>query len=238
MTDAPTANEIPVEGTHDIAQSRESGKLRVLVACEFSGTVRDAFRALGHDAWSCDIIDADPKSDRHYKTDVGNVLNFGWDLLIGHPPCTYLCNSGIKHLYIDGRKENGRDHDRWENMRGAAQFFNILKSAPIPYIAIENPFPHPYATELIGKSTQKIQPWEFGHGETKETHLWLKNLPPLFPTDIVQGRENRIHKMAPSEDRGKQRSVFYPGIAAAMADQWGDFVMSRLPAPPEQENGK
>ena len=222
--------------------------LRVLVACEFSGTVRDAFRSLGHDAWSCDLDDETTNTGYHFQGNVTDVLGTGvvsshhknpynWDLMIAHPPCTYLCNSGIKHLYIDGRKENGRDEERWQNMRWAAMFFNELMSAPIPYIAIENPFPHPYATELIGRSTQKIQPWEFGHGETKETHLWLKNLPPLFPTDIVQGRESRIHKMAPSEDRGKQRSVFYPGIAAAMADQWGDFVMSRLLAPPEQENG-
>ena len=207
--------------------------LRVLVACEFSGTVRDAFRALGHDAWSCDLDDETADTGYHFQANAleiaygGKHWGYDWDLMIGHPPCTYLCNSGIKHLYIDGKKENGKDPERWENMRQATAFFNDLMNAPIPYIAIENPFPHPYATELIGRSTQKIQPWEFGHGETKETHLWLKNLPPLFPTDIVQGRESRIHKMGPSDDRGKQRSVFYPGIAAAMADQWGDFVMSR-----------
>lgn len=189
--------------------------MRVLVACEFSGVVRRAFRAKGHDAWSCDLLPTETKSKKyHLQCDVADIVNDDWDLMIAHPPCTYLCNSGVRWLH----EQKGR----WKKMRDAAMFFNLLLTSDIPKIAVENPIPHRYAVKHIGETyDQKIQPWQFGHGETKSTCLWLKGLPHLKPTDIVEGREQRIWKMAPSEDRGKLRSITYKGIAKAMADQWG-----------------
>ena len=200
--------------------------MKVLIACEFSGVVRDAFRAKGHDAWSCDFEKCLRDSQYHIKTNVECLRPLGeraWDLMIAHPPCTYLCNSGVRHLYKNGKKENGVDLDRWRKMINAAKFFIRLNSWPVKRIAIENPIPHFHARDWIGDYTQLIQPWQFGHGETKATCLWLKNLPKLKPTNIVEGRENRIHKMPPSKDRGKLRSIFYTGIAEAMAEQWGDL---------------
>jgi hypothetical protein len=187
----------------------------VLVACEFSGVVRDAFRARGHDAYSCDLLEGN--SDYHYQEDVFHHLNTvdKYDLMIAHPPCTYLCNSGVRWLHTqEGRREK---------MIEAAKFFDKLLTWPgIDKIAVENPIMHKYAREIVGKKQdQVIQPWQFGHGETKATCLWLKNLPPLVPTDIVDGREARIHKLSPSKDRGMLRSITYKGIAEAMASQWG-----------------
>jgi hypothetical protein len=212
--------------------------MRVLIACEFSGIVRDAFAARGHDALSCDLLESESparENARHFQGDVGLLLNnysrlrwLGpfwepqWDLLIAHPPCTFICNSSSKHLYLDGKKANGRDPQRWADMAAAAHFFKVLLDAPIPKIAIENPVMHGHAQKLIGqKQTQSIQPWQFGHGEIKRTCLWLKNLPPLTPTKIVAGREARVHRMPPGPDRWKERSRTLKGIAAAMAAQWG-----------------
>lgn len=187
--------------------------MRVLVACEYSGVVREAFAARGHDAWSCDLLPTEIPGN-HYQCDVLSILDQDWDLMIGHPPCTYLCNSGVSWLH----KREGR----WELMREGAEFFKVLLNAPIPKIAIENPIMHPHAKAIIGQSvSQIIQPYHFGHGESKATCLWLKNLPPLMATLIMQERVQRLHRLPPSAERWKERSKTYPGIAAAMAAQWG-----------------
>ena len=181
--------------------------MRVLVACEFSGIVRDAFLAKGHDAWSCDLLLTERKGP-HIQDDVLKHLNEKWDLMIAHPPCTYLAVSGAR--WFSNRKLEQQD---------AMRFFLKLAHANINKICIENPIG--IMSTYWGKPDQIIQPWQFGHGETKATCLWLKNLPKLFPTNIVNEREHRIHKMAPSKDRGKNRSRTYQGIADAMAEQWG-----------------
>lgn len=186
--------------------------MRVLVACEYSGIVREAFRRLGHEAWSCDLLPTEIEGN-HIQGDVLKILNDGWDLMIAHPPCTRLANSGVQWL----QKRN-----LWDEMRDGALFFKAFLDAPIKKIAVENPIPHKYAIEIIGRNyDQKIQPWQFGHGETKATCLWIKNLPPLEPTNIVDGREQRVWKLPPSVDRWKDRSRTYTGIADAMASQWG-----------------
>lgn len=180
--------------------------MRILVACEFSGTVRDAFAALGHDAWSCDLLPSET-SGNHIQGDVLSVITQGWDLMIAHPPCTHLAVSGA----------------RWMEKKGqlvfdALDFVRALMAAPIDRICIENPVS--IISSRIRKPDQIIQPWQFGHGETKATCLWLKGLPSLKPANIVEGRENRIHRMPPSADRWKERSRTYKGIAQAMANQW------------------
>ena len=180
--------------------------MRVLVACECSGVVRRAFRALGHAAFSCDIVPADDNGE-HFQCDVLDVLNDGWDLMIAHPPCTHLAVSGARWF---------KNKEREQAM--ALAFVNLLMDAPIPKIAIENPVS--ILSSHIRKPDQIIQPWQFGHGETKATCLWLKNLPKLTPTNIVEGRDNRIHRMSPRSDRAKLRSQTYAGIAQAMAEQW------------------
>lgn len=193
--------------------------MKVLVACEFSGVVRDAFKARGHYAMSCDLLETESPG-LHYVGNVMDIIDVGWDLMIAHPPCTYLTNSGVRWLY--GGKGTVRDEDRWAKMEEAAYFFKALLDAPIPHIAVENPVMHGYATEIIGsKATQIIQPWQFGHGEIKGTGLWLKNLPPLVPTNIVDGRKPRVHYASPGPNRWKERSRTYTGIAEAMAEQWG-----------------
>jgi hypothetical protein len=182
--------------------------MRVLVACEYSGAVRDAFRARGHDAWSCDLLPTE-RPGPHYQEDVREVIaDMQWDLMIAHPPCTHLAVSGAR-WWKDKLFEQGE----------ALDFVRFLMDAPIPRIAIENPVSK--ISTAIRKPDQIIQPWQFGHGETKATCLWLKGLPKLVPTDIVDGREARIHKMPPSADRWKERSRTYQGIADAMAAQWG-----------------
>ena len=191
--------------------------MKILIACEFSGVVREAFRKKGHDAWSCDLLPSDIASPYHIQDDVLKHLNEGWDMMIAHPPCTYLSNSGVRWLYNSDKTKN---EERWENMRTGREFFLKLLNADIPRVAVENPIQHKYAREKIRKPDQIIQPWQFGHGETKATCLWLKNLPKLIPTNMVSGRENRIHRMPPSSSRGYLRSVTYQGIADAMADQW------------------
>ena len=192
--------------------------MRVLVACEFSGVVREAFRAKGHDAWSCDLLPSDDDSPYHYQQDIMKLLfnqyelhdgpGSYFDLMIAHPPCTHLAVSGAR-WFKDKQKEQAE----------ALEFVRLLLDAPIQKIALENPVS--IISSRIRKPDQIVQPWMFGHGETKATCLWLKNLPLLKPTDIVEGREPRVHKLPPSEDRWKLRSITYKGLANAMAEQWG-----------------
>ena len=191
--------------------------MRVLIACEYSGTVRDAFISLGHDAMSCDLLPTDSDGP-HYQGDVFDIINDGWDLMIAHPPCTHLAVSGARHFAE--KRADGRQQE-------AIDFFMTLARADIPRIAIENPVC--IMSSVWRKPDQIIQPWQFGHGETKATCLWLKGLPLLNPTNIVEGRADRIHKMPPSADRWKLRSITYQGIADAMASQWG-ACNPRLPA--------
>jgi len=182
---------------------------RILVACEFSGTVRDAFKARGWDAWSCDLLPTETPG-QHIQGDALTILADGWDMMIAHPPCTYLCASGLHW--------NKRRPTRATQTEEALGFVRRLLDAPIARIAVENPIG--CIATRIRPADQIIQPWQFGHGETKATCLWLKGLPKLQPTNVVSGRENRIWRMPPGKDRWKQRSLTYQGIAQAMADQW------------------
>uniref|UniRef100_A0A6M3JBJ9 Putative methyltransferase n=1 Tax=viral metagenome TaxID=1070528 RepID=A0A6M3JBJ9_9ZZZZ len=183
--------------------------MRILVACEFSGIVREAFRKRGHDAWSCDILPTEIPGN-HIQGDVLEIINDDWDLMIAFPPCTHLAASGarwFREKRKDGRQQKGID------------FFMELVSAPMGKIAVENPVG--IMSTIYRKPDQIIQPWMFGHGESKATCLWLKNLPILKPTNIVDGREGRVWKLPPSPDRGKLRSRTYQGIANGMSNQWG-----------------
>jgi hypothetical protein len=199
---------------------------RILIACEFSGTVREAFKARGWDAWSCDLRPTEIPG-QHIEGDVIPVLSQNWDMMIGHPPCTHLSNSGAR-WGVDHwvkRKNGNRWHDgsAKRKARGeSVEFFKTLLNAQIPRICLENPMS--MAFTLVAPMTQIIEPWQFGHGEKKQTWLWLKNLPPLLPTNIVDRRESRIHKMPPGPEREKERSKTYPGIAKAMADQWSNLA--------------
>jgi len=193
--------------------------MKVLVACEFSGVVRDAFRKKGHDAWSCDLLPNESKY--HYECNIFKVIHLGFDMMIAHPPCTYLCNSGVSWLH--------KDPKRWDSLDKGALFFKQLLNADIPKICVENPIPHKYAIERIGqKYTQIIQPWMFGHKEKKATCLWLKGLTKIKPTNNVKeetdalpkNKQQRLHYLPPSKDRWKLRSITYQGIADAMAEQW------------------
>jgi hypothetical protein len=194
--------------------------MKVLVACEYSGVVRDAFIKKGHDAVSCDLLPTDMQGP-HIQGDVLKILDKGWDLMIAHPPCTYLCNSGVMWLH--------KDKSRWQKLEEAIAFFNVLRTADIPKIAVENPIMHKYAKAHIPHQTQVIQPYMFGHPEKKATCLWLKNLVPLIETKNVKEemlklpkREaQRLHYLPPSKDRWKLRSTTFQGIANAMAEQWG-----------------
>jgi hypothetical protein len=182
--------------------------MRVLVACEFSGVVREAFRARGHEAWSCDLLPADDGSPFHYQIDARAAWALEpFDLMVAHPPCTHLAVSGARWF-----------KDKTLEQAAALQFVRDLMAAPIPRIAIENPIS--IISSRIRRPDQIIQPWQFGHGEVKATCLWLKNLPRLTPTSVVTGRYARVHREPPSPDRWKKRSVTYQGIADAMADQW------------------
>ena len=204
--------------------------MKILVACEYSGRVRSAFRDMGHDAWSCDLLAAEDDSSYHIHGDVLSVLNHNWDLMVAHPPCTYLTNSGVSWLH--------KRPERWELLKAAAAFFKALLDAPIPKIAIENPIMHKYAKDLIGgvKQSQVIHPWMFGHAEQKATCLWLKNLPLLMPTNNVKAQmmqlpdneRQRLHYLPPTPDRWKERSRTFTGIANAMAEQWGDVRQLEL----------
>lgn len=180
--------------------------MRVLVACEYSGAVRDAFAAKGADAWSCDLLPSE-KPGQHHQGDVRDLLDKSWDLMIAHPPCTHLAVSGSRWFKFKQKEQ-----------QEALEFVQLLLSANVPRIALENPVS--IISSRIRKPDQIIQPWQFGHGETKATCLWLKNLPLLKPTNIVEGREARVHRMPPGPDRWKERSRTYAGIALAMADQW------------------
>ena len=194
--------------------------MKVLVACEYSGTVRDAFLRFGHDAMSCDLLPTDSPGP-HYQGDIFDIINDGWDLMIAHPPCTYLTNSGVTWLH--------KDIKRWPMLFEGAEFFKKLLNANIPKIAIENPIMHKYSKSIIGvHQTQVIQPWMFGHAESKATCLWLKGLEPLQETNNVKAEflkkdkkeAQRLHYLPPSADRWKIRSTTFQGIADAMATQW------------------
>jgi len=185
--------------------------MKILVACEYSGRVREAFRKLGHDAWSCDLLPSDDNSPYHIQGDVLELLDKGWDMMIAHPPCTHLAVSGARWF-----------KDKQQEQVEALEFVRTLLNAPIPKIALENPVS--IISTKIRKPNQIIQPWQFGHGETKATCLWLKNLPELQPTNIVEGREQNIWRkkgVPKGMPLWKWRSLTFQGIANAMAEQWG-----------------
>lgn len=205
--------------------------LNVLVACEYSGTVRDAFNKVGFNATSCDLLPSRTKGN-HYQGNVKDIINNNWDILIGFPPCTYLCNSGVHHLH--------KDWTRWKKLNDGCNFFLFLLNSKIPHICIENPIPHKYAVNNkfypIGKYTQTIQPYEFGHPESKKTCLWLKNLPLLKKTNILKKPEKGYwenqtpsgnNNLPPSKKRALLRAKTYEGIAAAMASQWSEFLQNQ-----------
>ena len=206
-------------------------KLKVLVACEYSATVRDAFASLGHDAWSCDLLPSD-KGGKHIQGNVLDILDRGWDLMIAHPPCTYLCNSGVQHLH----KEEGR----WGLLDEGAAFFKALLECDILRISVENPIPHKYAVSRIGrKYDQLVQPYHFGHMESKATCFWLKGLSPLRHTSNLRKQtmalppavRGRLHWLPQGPNRWKLRSTTYQGIADAIASQWGAEVLQQYALP-------
>lgn len=204
--------------------------MRVLVACEFSGVVRTAFSKRGHDAMSCDLLPSELPG-KHHVGDVRELLDDSWDLLIAFPPCQHLAVSGAR-WFVEKQREQGE----------ALEFVRTLMNAPITKIAVENP------VSVISSSlltpTQIIHPWQYGHGERKKTCLWLKNLPPLEPTNVVSGRVPRVHHAPDSKDRWKNRSRFFTGVADAMAEQWGGDNIAQhqmslgLPLPPAKRNAK
>lgn len=208
---------------------------KVLIGCETSGVVRDAFLQAGHDAWSCDVLPADTPTNRHIQDDVRNVLAFEkWDMLmVAHPPCTRLCNSGVRWLH---KAPPGRTiNEMWQELDEGADLFSHVWNVDIPFVAIENPVMHKYAKERIRNYkpfSQSVQPWQFADDDSssdnvkKRTCLWLRGLPNLVPTGKVDGSTARdeIHKAAPGKDRWKIRSRFFEGIANAMADQWGSII--------------
>lgn len=201
--------------------------MKVLIACEFSGRVREAFRKRGHDAVSCDWAYDTEIPGPHYQGDVRDILNNGWDLMIAHPDCTYLANSGVQHLHnVPARPAKNVLYGkaRWAALEEAVAFFRLLRAAKIPRIAIENPIPHKYAVEGIGaKYTQLVQPYQFGDAESKATCLWLKGLPPLTPTKVIPKhlRKQSTFLASPGPGRAHERSRTFQGIANAMAKQWG-----------------
>ena len=192
----------------EIFRAKEQGKKCVLLACEHSGTVSKAFQDKGCFVVSCDLLPSEEPTVKHYQGDVLDLINLGWDLMVAHPPCTHLAVSGARWF-----------KDKQEEQKEALEFVRILLEANIPQIALENPVS--VISSKIKKPTQTIQPWQFGHGETKRTCLWLKGLPNLEPTEIVDGRFGYCHSLPPSADRWKLRSKTYKGIAKAMANQWG-----------------
>jgi hypothetical protein len=219
--------------------------LRVLIACEFSGVVRRAFDELGHDVWSCDLRPAEDRTNRHIQGDVRAILADGWDLLVvAHPPCTRLCNSGVRWLQ---EPPPGRTlAELWAELDEGARLFSDLWNAPVPRVAVENPVMHRHAKERIAgyqPPAQSIQPWQFGDWETKRTCLWLRGLAPLVPTfrtldDARAGLQleddakptARVWRMPPGPERERERSRFFPGIARAMAEQWGGNALRELAA--------
>ncbi len=185
--------------------------MRVLVACEFSGTVRAAFAAMGHEAWSCDLLASETEGNHIQGDAIESAYKQPWDLMIAHPPCTHLAVSGAR-WFREKRDEQAQ----------ALEFVRLLLAAPIPKIALENPIS--IISSRIRKPDQIIQPWMFGHGETKATCLWLKGLPKLTPTNVVSGREAKVHRMPPGPNRWKERSRTYQGVAQAMVDQWSKYM--------------
>lgn len=207
--------------------------MRVLVACEYSGTVRDAFTRAGHDAMSCDLLPTESPGP-HYQGDVFDVLDKGWDLMVAHPPCTYLASAGNRWLYAEGQGRSGEPFGpaRWEALIDGATFFRRLLDAPIPRVAVENPGMNRHARKIIGSdATQTVQPYHFGAMETKAIGLWLRGLPPLVATEDVRAammqlpyaKRAKVHSAPPGPDRAKERSLFFPGVADAMATQWGNL---------------
>ncbi|MER9829188.1 hypothetical protein NKJ51_12475 [Mesorhizobium sp. M0134] len=204
--------------------------LRVLIACEFSGTVRRAFADRGHDAWSCDLLPAEDRSNRHIIGDAREILNDGWDLLmVAHPPCTRLCNSGVR--WLTAPPAGKTLEQMWADLDEGAELFSAFWNAPIERIAIENPVMHKHSKKKricnYAPPAQSIQPWQFGDDEAKRTCFWLKNLPPLVSTHRTKPPiiTHRVWRMPPGPDRQKERSRFFPSVTAAMVAQWG-----RLPA--------
>jgi len=198
--------------------------MKILVACEYSGTVRDAFIMAGHDAISCDVLPTDSPGP-HYQGNVMDMLQYKWDMIIAHPPCTYLTNSGVCWL--------SKDASRWPKLFDGADFFKLFLDVDCEKVCVENPIPHKYAVRLIGgKYTQLVQPWMFGHPESKATCFWLKGLPRLHPTKNVKeefdslpkNKQQRLHYLPPGPDRAKLRSKTFTGIAEAMAQQWGNLL--------------
>lgn len=209
-------------------------KPRVLVACEYSGIVRDAFAARGWDAWSCDLLDTERPGGNHFQGDIRDILYDGWDLVIAHPPCTYLSNSGVRWLYDSFGQLN---EQRWRDMEEAAAFFNIFLECGAPHIAVENPIMHGHGVARVGgKATQFVQPYHFGTPESKRTGLRLINLPKLEKTNDVtalfkslpKSETHKVHYASPGPDRWKERSRTYPAIAQAMADQWGPLIEDEI----------
>ena len=201
------------------------GKLRVLVACEYSGRVRSAFRALGHDAWSCDILPSEDDSPYHWQEKLQHLPGLAWDLVIAHPPCTFLCNSGVRWLH--------ERPERWEQMREGADMFLSCLAQNAEFVAVENPVMHKYARDIVGRGPDfTVQPWQFGDPAKKRTCFWTRGLPPLVPTSDMTAADARAdcHLASPGPDRWKERSRTYQGIANAMADQWGRFVGERIAA--------
>lgn len=205
-------------------------RIKALIACERSKVVRNAFNSFhGVDAICCDVLPPEDGDldDNYYMGDVKNIINDGWDIMIAFPPCTFLANSGVKHLYKEGKKKNGMDKQRWEDMREASEFFNLILNAPIPHKMIENPIQHGHARKLIRKYDQIVQPWMFGHMEQKSTCIWLDGLPRLKPTNNVRdammklpkNERERVHYTSPSDDRWMERSRTLPGIGMAIAEQ-------------------
>lgn len=208
-------------------------KPRVLVACEFSGVVRRAFRDAGCDAWSCDLLPAEDGSEFHIQADVDDVLwsttNIApFNLTIGHPPCTYLANSSVRWLY---NKDGSRNETRWSKMLQACLFFAKLWKAPCSHVVLENPIMHKHAAQELTRLgvpnyAQTFQPWQHGHGEVKRTCLWLRGLPALAPSNVVSGRTPRVHHASPGPDRWKERSRTLEGVARAMANQWSPLLFN------------
>ena len=199
--------------------------MKVLVACEYSGIVREAFALKGHNAWSCDLLPTDQPSDKHIQGDVLEIINDKWDLIIAHPPCTHLSVSGASRWaekVADGRQQ------------AAIKFVEDIWEANCPFIAVENPVVALSTRSKLGKASQYIQPYEFGHAEQKKTGLWLKGLPKLISTDVIDvsnlpdNKRQRLHYLPPSKDRWKIRSTTFQGIANAMADQWGNLRQEAL----------
>jgi hypothetical protein len=198
--------------------------MRVLIACEYTGTVRQAFRELGHDAYSCDVTEAEDNSIYHIQCDVMSVLNDSWDLMIAHPPCTYLCNSGVRWVT--------NDIGRQARMRDASIFFLALWECNIPRVCIENPVPSKRAN--LPSYSQIVQPWQYGHGHNKRTCLWIRGMPLLRSTSLVTGRRNITTELGPHKHRRRERARTYDGIANAMARQWGGIgSMTEIISPPQ-----